>query len=127
MKKLRIRGPTRAHLDVIEAWGAVPTAMGAGEVYDAVSRGALDGVCTGWSSHYKRAFYEVCKYFYGPMSESIWILAMNLDRWNGLTKDDQKILVDASKEFKEFTRVNSVDDDNKCIAQMRKAGANDSK
>jgi TRAP-type C4-dicarboxylate transport system substrate-binding protein len=104
IKGLKIRGPTRAHLDCIKAWGATGASLSAGEVYDALGKGAIDGVCTGWSSHATRAHYEVAKYFSGPATYSIWPLIMNLNTWNNLSKDHKEIVAAAARRMEQYTK-----------------------
>jgi TRAP-type C4-dicarboxylate transport system substrate-binding protein len=122
-KGLKIRGPTKAHLECISAWGAVGSSLDAGEVYDALGKGAIDVVCTGWSSHGARAHYEVAKYFSGPTMFSTWFLMMNLDTWNGLPKDVQKIVAQAAEKTEKFTKDEVANDDKKWIAKIRESGA----
>jgi TRAP-type C4-dicarboxylate transport system substrate-binding protein len=59
VKGLRIRGVSDPFFDAIKAWGGVPAAVSASEMYDAIAKGALDGVMTGWESVEKRKLYEV--------------------------------------------------------------------
>jgi TRAP-type C4-dicarboxylate transport system substrate-binding protein len=122
-KGLKIRGPTRAHLDVIKAWGAVGVSLPEGEVYDAAGKGAIDAVCTGWSSHAARAHYEVLKYFSGPTTFSIWILIMNLDTWNALSKTNQEIIMSAAKKIESFSENAVAKEDKKYVEKLKGAGA----
>ena len=103
-KGLKIRGPSRAHLDTIKAWGAIGASLSAGEVYDALGKGAIDGVCTGWSSHATRAHYEVADYFSGPATYSIWPLIMNLNTWNNLAEDKKQIIATAARNMEQYTK-----------------------
>jgi TRAP-type C4-dicarboxylate transport system substrate-binding protein len=123
-KGLKIRGPTRAHLDTIKAWGAVGASLSEDEVYDALGKGAIDGVCTGWSSHAARAHYEVAKNFSGPATFSIWILIMNLDKWNALSKENQDIIVAAAQKIEKYTENVVAKKDQGYIEKLKKNGAN---
>jgi len=122
-KGLKIRGPTRAHLDTIQAWGGVGASLSAGEVYDALGKGAIDAVCTGWSSHASRAHYEVVKNFSGPTSFSIWLLVANSDTWNKLSKDTQEIIVKAAEKIEKYTEKVVEEKDQGYIAKLKKGGA----
>lgn len=123
-KGLRIRGPSRAHLETIKAWGAIGASLSAGEVYDALGKGAIDAVCTGWSSHAARAHYEVVKNFSGPATFSIWLLIMNSDTWNALSKDSQATVAAAARKFEKSTENAVVKKDQGYIAKLKKSGAN---
>ena len=123
-KGLKIRGPSRAHLDTIKAWGAVGASLSAGEVYDALGKGAIDGVCTGWSSHAARAHYEVTKNFSGPTTFSIWLLLMHLDTWNNLSKDNKEIIAAAARKIEKYTKDVVAEKDKKYIAKLKEKGAN---
>ncbi len=122
-KGLKLRAPSRAHFDCFKAWGAVGASLAAGEVYDALGKGAIDGACTGWSSHGARAHYEVVKNFSGPTMFSTWFLMMNLDTWNGLPKDAQKIIAQAAAKTEKFTKDKVEEEDNMWIAKIRESGA----
>jgi len=122
-KGLRLRAPSRAHFDCFKAWGAVGASLAAGEVYDALGKGAIDGACTGWSSHGARAHYEVTKYFSGPTMFSTWYLMMNLDTWNGFPKDTQKIIAQAAEKTEQFTKKRVEAEDNKWITKIKESGA----
>jgi TRAP-type C4-dicarboxylate transport system substrate-binding protein len=122
-KGLKIRGPTKAHLDCIKAWGAVGVSLAAGEVYDALGKGTIDGVCTGWSSHGSRAHYEVVKNFSGPTMFSTWFLMMNLDTWKHLTGDTQKVISQAAEKAAKYTEDTVIKEDEKWQAKMKEGGA----
>lgn len=119
VKGMKLRGPTRAHLETIEAWGAVGASLSAGEVYDAIGKGAIDGVCTGWSSHVTRAHYEVTQNFSGPATYSIWLLVMNLNFWNKLSDNNKEIVVAAARDIEQYTKEMVGQKDAKYIAKLR--------
>ena len=118
-KGLKIRGPSRAHLDTLEAWGAVGASLSAGEVYDALGKGAIDGVCTGWSSHATRAHYEVAKNFSGPATYSIWLLVMNLNTWNSLSEGNKETIVAAARDMEQYTKDMVGQKDEQYIAKLK--------
>lgn len=120
---LSIRGPTRAHQDCFAAWGAVGASLPAGETYDALAKGALDATSGGWGSCTGRAYYEVVDYFSGPNSFSVWAIVMNLDTWNALTKDTQKLIVEAGEAAEKFNAEMTATQDAKNIAKLREEGA----
>lgn len=87
---------------VVEALGGVPVAMGQGGVYEALQKGVVDAtlspieVLKGW----KQA--EVIKYTiecYSVGYTAGFYVAMNLDKWNSLPKDVQKVIEAVNKEW----------------------------
>ena len=79
---------------VVKALGGVPVAMGQGGVYEALQKGVVDAtfspmeVLKGWKQG------EVIKYTiecYSIGYTAGFYVAMNLDKWNSLPKDVQKV------------------------------------
>lgn len=102
VKGLRIRGVSDPFFDAIKAWGGVPAAVSAGEMYDAIAKGTLDGVMTGWESIETRKLFEVTKYVAGPTSASIWGIFINLKTWNNLPQDVKAVMERAAKNVHEM-------------------------
>ena len=110
VKGLRIRGVSDPFFDAIKAWGGVPAAVSASEMYDAIAKGALDGVMTGWESVEKRKLVEVSQDVAGPTSASIWGIFINLRTWNKLPQDVKAVMDTAAKNtykkgFQEQTKI----------------------
>jgi len=84
--------------------GASPVSMPVPDVYDALAKGTLDGFSGPISAFTAYGFSEVCKYYnrisVGP-GEGIWL--MNLDRWNEMPPEIQKIMEETTKEFLEYS------------------------
>lgn len=85
-----------------KALGAVPVSMGQGAVYEALQKGVVQAtfapveVLKGW----KQA--EVTKYIVDCFSVSYslgFYVAMNLDKWNSLPKDVQRVIETVSLEW----------------------------
>lgn len=98
IKGLRIRGSSKGVNDAINALGGVGTTLAVAEAYDAMAKGALDGILSGWSGSYTRKWYEVAKYFTGPTWRVVFFGFMNLDTWNKLPKDIQETMTKVAKE-----------------------------
>ena len=101
IKGMRIRS-TGLSAKIIEALGAVPVAMPKGEQYDALLKGVVDGT-TGAPNELKGwKVAEVAKYC-TIVSDAGYVTAfwvgMNLDKWNTLPKDIQKIFTEVSEEW----------------------------
>ena len=88
---------------LVEAVGAVPVFIPMGEVYDALQKGMIDGA-TGLANLFMGLkFYEVSKYHIsigmgGDAGEGIMI---NLDVWNSLPADVQKVFMDVTEDHPE--------------------------
>jgi len=85
----------------IQALGATPVAMPMGEVYDALSRGMVDGILSSLESLESYRTGEHLKYqtqnkrsAYG----ACFLVAMNKKTWNSLSPDIQKIIDHLSLE-----------------------------
>jgi C4-dicarboxylate-binding protein DctP len=102
MKGLRMRVVSSAQMSFVQAFGAVGTVIVPAEAYLALQRGTVDGqFCTSSTSAVSNKFYEVAKYwtraaFVGVPAEMGFV--MNLDSWNKLPEDLQKIVQDTAQE-----------------------------
>ena len=101
LKGLRVRyygGVGKA----LELLGATPVTISYPEIYDALSKGVIDGLS---GSPFELAFlnklHEPAPYFLDPGIGSYGALTtiMNLDTWNSLPKDIQEIMSQVSKEL----------------------------
>jgi len=104
LKGMRIRA-TGIAAELVEALGAVPVPMPASDAYDALQKGVIDGtvgspnMLKGWR------FAEVTNYTTiapGAGYVTGFFVAMNLDKWNSLPKDIQKVFDEVSKESAEY-------------------------
>ncbi|MFH1078926.1 MAG: hypothetical protein V1766_01470, partial [Pseudomonadota bacterium] len=92
----RIRGISDPFFDCIKAWGGVPAAMTPSEAYDAMAKGALDGIMSGWDSAKSRKYFEIAGYAAGPTAAPIWAYVMNLNTWKGLPTEVQQVIQQAA-------------------------------
>ena len=98
IKGLKVRAPVPGALASLAAWGATPIKIASAEVYDAMGKGAIDAFSSSWSSMYSRKYYEVAKHAVGPIWWTVWVNFINLDTWNSLSQENQKILMEVSRE-----------------------------
>jgi len=98
IKGLKIRAPVPGALASLSAWGATPIKIASAEVYDAMGKGAIDAFSSSWSSMYSRKYYEVAKHAVGPIWWTVWVNFINLDTWNKLSPENQKVLMAVSRE-----------------------------
>ena len=102
--KLRVQ-PAKVFADTINGLGGVAVPMAWGEVIPAAQQGVIDGADLPIVNILALKAYEVSKYCsmtyhnYGPTA-----LVMNLEMFNGLTPQQQKLLLDASRAAQERIR-----------------------
>ena len=78
---------------VIKALGGVPVVMPMGDVYSAIEKGVVDGACAPANVLLATKHYEVAKYRVEPrFGLLVSLIAMNLDRWNKIAKEQQQML-----------------------------------
>lgn len=110
--KLRVV-PSNLILEVMETLGANPTPMAYGEIYTGLQTNVINGEEINLTSIYSEKHYEVLEYvtvlglFPFP-----GINVINLDRYNSLSDEDQKILSEAAWEaipyvISQFTELES--------------------
>eukprot|EP01035_Chromulina_nebulosa_P002932 gene2932-4000_t len=102
--KLRVI-PNPINVDWVKALGANPTPLPFPEVYAALEQKAIDGQENPITVINANKFYEVQKYLtvtnhvYSP-----WIVLVSKKYWDGLSKAEQKVLLDAAKKSRDFER-----------------------
>lgn len=100
--KLRVV-PSELILASVKAIGANPTPMAYGEVYTALQTKVIDGEEINLTSIYSEKHYEVLKHV---SKIGLWpfpaVLAFNLDFYNKLSAEDQKLLADVAKECLDY-------------------------
>lgn len=93
----KIRG-TPTYFGPIEALGAEPVVLPGSEIYSALQTGIVDGA--GWPAagmvsmkHYEVAAWRLRPTF-GAATQPVFV---NLDVWNGLTEEEQSVLLEAGR------------------------------
>ena len=96
LEGLKIRVSGSAAASTLEALGATPVQMPAGEIYNALQTGLIDGVVTGSSAIADFRLDEVANsYTIGaPLGRISFYLVMNEDRYEGLS-EEQRAALDA--------------------------------
>jgi len=101
LKGMKIRA-TGLSAKVVQALGGVPVAMPQGQTYESLKKGVVEGtfgpmeVLKGW----KQA--EVIKYTtecYSVGYTTTFFVVMNLDKWNALPADIQKVFETVSEKY----------------------------
>jgi C4-dicarboxylate-binding protein DctP len=119
LKGLKIRSMGGNMALATQALGSTPVFMSSGEVYTALQRGTIDGAVSGWTSMYKRGWGEVSKYlwemYYCPTTSGHTVA--NLDSWNKLSPEFQKIMRDTGRELEMKYRSEVIDKEDEAAKQ----------
>ena len=105
VKGLKIRTPKiSSWVTTWKAFGASPVAMPMPELYMALKTGVVDAQENGPNNSKDQKYYEVQKYF--SYIKYAWLgplMGMNLEKWNGLPEDIQKIIMEEAKKGAKWT------------------------
>jgi tripartite ATP-independent transporter DctP family solute receptor len=124
MEGLKIRTmKVPAHVATFNALQASATPMNFGEVYSALQQGVIDGQENPVAHIYAQRFYEVQNYvsLTGHVI-TFYIPVMNMEFWNTLSKEDQKLLHDAMKDAELYQQQLVDNEEGKQLEEMKKAG-----
>lgn len=94
LKDKKIRASGRMTGKLLEALGAEAVSVGFGEVPGALQKGVVDCAVTGAGSGYSAGWWEVSTHLM-PIPLGGWdpvVTAMNLDKWNSLSTDEQTLI-----------------------------------
>ena len=94
---LKIRAPSHTSAAMLEALGAVPVGMPIPKVYEAVSRGVVDGVWIPWTIMRPFRLHEVTRshteVFMGCV---LFVMTMNKVRYDGLPEETRALIEDST-------------------------------
>jgi len=103
-KGLKMRGAGGLLDEAMTMLGSSVTFMSAAEQYMALQTGTVDGCSTTFSSYISGKVYEVAPYqlrvklFHAP-----YLIAMNMTKYNSLSPNQQKIIMEATKKTQEWS------------------------
>ncbi|TNE39102.1 MAG: TRAP transporter substrate-binding protein [Alphaproteobacteria bacterium] len=118
---LRLRGSDGAR--VLEKFGASIVLISSADTYLALDRSTLDGTTVPLGSMFNYKLEEVIKYANMlNLYEVALPLVMNLDTWNGLSPEEQKIVSAAAQNFAHNTALSQDNSTNEGRAKATKAG-----
>ena len=114
---------SKALNDMFAALGANPQQIPVAELYTALETGVVDSQDHPIGVTLSFKFYEVQKYLsltqhaYSPLA-----VAMNLNKFNGLTAEQQQIILDVAAEAVDMQRELSIAKEDEMIAALEAAG-----
>ena len=120
--KLRVM-QNNVFLDSFKALGANAVPLPFSELFTALETKAVDGQENPYNTVVSSKFYEVQKYLtvtnhvYSP-----WLVSVSKKWWDGLSKDEQKVLMDAAKKARDFERKDTRDEAAKALADLKTKG-----
>lgn len=96
-KGMKIRGHSHVNTEVLKALGAVPVGMPVPKVYEALSRGLVEGTWVPWTIMRPFRLYEVTKYHTEVvMSPVLFVMTMNKKKYESLPADLRKAIDDST-------------------------------
>jgi len=120
--KLRVM-QNQVFLDSFKTLGANAVPLPFPELFPALETKAVDGQENPYNTILSSKFYEVQKYLtvtnhvYSP-----WIVLVSKKWWDGLSKDEQKVLLDAAKKSRDFERKDTREEAAKALADLKAKG-----
>jgi tripartite ATP-independent transporter DctP family solute receptor len=120
--KLRVM-QNNVFLDSFKLLGANAVPLPFSELFSALETKTVDGQENPYNTILSSKFYEVQKYLsvtnhvYSP-----WIVTVSKKWWDSLSKDEQKILLDAAKKSRDFERKDTRAEAAQALAELRTKG-----
>ena len=124
LKGMKIRVmQSNLHVEIWEALGASPTSIAFSELYTALQQGTVDAQDNPLELVIAQRFYEVQKYI--TLTNHIFQVGMatcNPSWFNGLSAEDQQVVLDAIKAGVEFQRQAAAEENDGYITTLQEAG-----
>uniref|UniRef100_A6W1X6 TRAP dicarboxylate transporter-DctP subunit n=1 Tax=Marinomonas sp. (strain MWYL1) TaxID=400668 RepID=A6W1X6_MARMS len=101
-KGLKIRAPEGMVSNIFKLAGAAPVTLPTSEVYTALEKGVIDAAdYTVFATNYTQGYYKYAPYAAYPGFHSMPMMAISINKsvWDGLSKDNQNLLVTESDVF----------------------------
>ena len=122
-KGLTLRSYSAGDAETVKALGAAPTIISSAEMYMSLQRGTVDGANTGMPAAVSRKIIEVQKYMtLANYATAQFLVQANLKWFNALNKEQQEIIMKASKDAEAFIREKLNEAESEAEATVRKAG-----
>jgi tripartite ATP-independent transporter DctP family solute receptor len=120
--KLRVM-QNNIYLDSFKTLGANAIPLPFSELFSALETKTVDGQENPFNTILSSKFYEVQKYVsvtnhvYSP-----WIVLASRKWWEALSKDEQKVLLDAARASRDYERKDTRDEAAKALAELKAKG-----
>lgn len=120
--KLRVM-QNNVYLDSFKMLGANAVPMAFSELFSALETNTVDGQENPYNTILSSKFYEVQKYLtvtnhvYSP-----WIMLVSKKYWDQLSRDEQKVLMDAARASRDFERKDTREEAAKAVAELKAKG-----
>ncbi len=120
--KLRVM-QNPVYLEAFKTLGANAIPLPFSELFSALETKTVDGQENPFNTILSSKFYEVQKYLtvtnhvYSP-----WIVLVSKKYWDGLSKAEQKVLLDAAKKSRDFERQDTRAEADKALADLKGKG-----
>lgn len=96
-KGLKIKAFAGPPTEMWKALGVIPLNIAISEAYEALDKGVIDGIESGWAGVGTQKLYYVCKYRTDVTSSGGCLaMIMNRDKWNSLSSDLQQAIMSVS-------------------------------
>jgi TRAP-type C4-dicarboxylate transport system substrate-binding protein len=96
---LKVNVFNRTLVQVVETFKGTPVSVGPEQVYESLQRGNADGTMTSWTGFRAYRLTEVTKFHVSaPFGSSVHMFFMSKKKFNELTPQARKVLMDASGE-----------------------------
>ena len=121
---VKLRTPqAKSSIAIAEKMGFQTVAISAGELFQALQQGTADGQENALNTIYDNKYYEVQKYL--TVVNYNWspaLFGMNIDLWNSLSADDQKIFQEVFSEVADWANKKMAEEDETYIQKLKDAG-----
>ncbi|PZO18138.1 MAG: ABC transporter substrate-binding protein [Burkholderiales bacterium] len=120
--KLRVM-QNNVFIDSFKTLGANAVPLPFSELFTALETKTVDGQENPYNTILSSKFYEVQKYLtvtnhvYSP-----WIVLVSKKYWDGLSKDEHKVLLDAAKKSRDFERLDTRAEAEKALTDLKTKG-----
>ncbi len=107
-----IRAYSKGSARVLQILGAAPTIMGVGDVYSGLQRGTVKGAMGGLGGAVGLKHYEVTTNMFVPngvMGTLIHAYVMNKEKFEGMSPENQKIVMEAAAEARDHMQQVAID------------------
>ena len=122
-KGLTMRAYSAGDAETLKALGAAPTIISSAEMYMSLQRGTIDGADTGMPAAVSRKVIEVQKYMTkANYSAAEFLVQANLKWFNKLKKEQQEVILKASKDAEDYIRAEVGKAEAKAEETVKKAG-----